>query len=111
MVKLYDRVMKLDKRIRFAALVEDNGKILEGGMREGVEPLEPLEKTPQLIRKLVAVQKAEDLAEFLGKPEYSILVHEHIIAFIIRCKRRFLLVTTNRRFPITKVKQLAKFAR
>jgi hypothetical protein len=100
--------MKFDKRIRFAALVNGNGQILEGGMREGVEPIEPLEKTPQLIAKLVSVQKAEDLADFFGKPDYSVLVHEKIIAMIFRSERRFVLVTADRKFALNKVARLCK---
>jgi hypothetical protein len=100
--------MKFDKRIRFAALVEGNGKILEGGMREGLEPVEPLEKTPQLIAKLVSVQRAEDLADFLGKPDYSVLVHEKIVAMIFRSEGRFILVTADRNFALSKVGKLWK---
>lgn len=98
--------MKFDKRIRFAALVDGNGRILEGGMREGVEPIEPLEKTPHLIAKLVSVQKTEGLADFFGRPEYSILVHEQLIALIFRSGKGFVLVTTDRKFGFNKVAQL-----
>ena len=106
MTRLYGKIMKIDKRIRFAALVDGNGRILEGGMREGVEPMEPLEKTPHLIAWLVSVQKAEDLAEFFGKPDYSILVHEKIVAMIFRSGKGFLLVTADRKFPVSKVAKL-----
>ena len=106
LARLYNRIMKFDKRIRFAALVDGNGRILEGGMREGVEPIEPLEKTPHLIAKLVSVQKAEDLADFFGKPEYSILVHEEIMAMIFRAGRRLVLITANRKFALNKVARL-----
>jgi hypothetical protein len=99
--------MKFDKRIRFAALVDGNGRIIEGGMRERVEPIEPLEKTPHLIAKLVSVQKAEDLADFFGKPEYSVLVHEEIIAMIYRSGKRFVLITADRKFPLNKVAKLS----
>ena len=105
-MKLYDRIMRFDKKIRFAAVVDGHGRILEGGMREGVEPIEPLEKTPHLIAKLVSVQKTEDLAEFFGKPEYSILLHEEIVAFIFRVGRKFVLVTAARRFGLNKVSKL-----
>lgn len=98
--------MKFDKRIRFAALVDANGRILEGGMREGVEPIEPLEKTPQLIARLVSVQKAEDLADFFGKPEYSVLVHEEIVAMIFRSQKKFVLITADRKFALSKVAKL-----
>jgi hypothetical protein len=98
--------MRFDKKIRFAAVVDGHGRILEGGMREGIEPIEPLEKTPHLIAKLVSVQKAEDLAEFFGKPEYSILLHEEIVAFIFRVGKKFVLVTAGRRFGLNKVSKL-----
>jgi len=107
---IYDRIMKFDKRIRFAALVDSKGRILDGGMRESVQPIEPLEKTPHLIAKLVSVQKAGSLAEFLGKHEYSILVHEEILAIIFRSERKFVLITTSRKLPLTKVAGLRKLA-
>lgn len=106
MAGLYNRIMKFDKRIRFVALVDGDGRILEGGMREGVEPIEPLEKTPQLIARLVSVQKAEDLADFFGKPEYSILVHDEIVAIIFRAGKGFVLITADRKFAVAKVAKL-----
>ena len=75
-------------------------------MREGVEPIEPLEKTPHLIARLVSVQKAEDLADFFGKPEYSVLVHEEIIAMIFRSGKGFVLITADRKFALNKVVKL-----
>ena len=106
----YNRIMKFDKRVRFAALVDSKGRILDGGMREGVQPIEPLEKTPHVIARLVSVQKAKALTEFLGKQKYSILVHEEILAIIFRSKRRFVLVTADRKLPLNKALGLRKLA-
>ncbi len=106
MARLYDRLMRFDKLVRFAAVVDGNGRIIEGGMREGLQPIEPLEKTPHLIAKLVSEQKTEDLAEFFGKPEYSILIHEKVVAFIFRSGKTFVLVTASRKFALTKVSRL-----
>lgn len=111
MAKLYDRLMKLDNQIRFAAVVDGRGRILEGGMRERLEPVEPLEKTPQLIAKLVSVLKGEDLEEFFGKPEYSILIHEKIVVFIFRAGKKFILVTASRRFGMHKVRRLLAYVK
>jgi hypothetical protein len=107
---VYSRIMKFDKRVRFAALVDDNGRILDGGMRDGVLPIEPLEKTPHLIARLASVRKAEALAEFLGKHEYSIYVHEKVLAIIFRSKRKFVLVTADRKLPMNKVTGLRRLA-
>jgi len=111
LVKLYDRVMKFDKQIRFAAVVDGRGRILEGGMREKLEPMEPLEKTPHLIAKLVSALKAEDLNEFFGKPEYQILIHEKITVFIFRSGKKFILVTASRKFGMNKVPRLLAFVK
>jgi hypothetical protein len=106
LAKLYNRLMRFDKQIRFAAVVDGHGRIIEGGMREGLEPIEPLEKTPHLIAKLVSVLKAEDLDEFFGKPEYSILIHDKLVAFIFRKGGNFVLVTASRKFVMSKVARL-----
>ncbi len=105
---VYDAAMRFDKRVRFAAVVDSEGRILEGGMRPEVEPVEPLEKTPELISQLIARESAEARAVFFGEPEYSILVHEKLIAVILYLERGFILVTAQRRFPLTRVTALAK---
>ena len=107
---IYTRIMKFDKRVRFAALVNPNGRILDGGMREGLQPIEPLERTPELIAKLISVQKSEDLAEFFGKQEYSILLHEEVAALIFRSRKKFILVTADKKLPLNKVPGLRKLA-
>lgn len=105
---VYDSAMRFDKRIRFAAVVDGKGAILEGGMRSDVEPVEPLEKTPELITQLIARESAESRAVFLGDPEYSVLVHEKLIAIILYLKDGFILATAQRTYPLTKVAALTK---
>ena len=100
--------MRFDKRVRFAAVVDSQGRILEGGMRAEVEPIEPLERTPEIISRLIAHKSAEDRAVFFGAPEYSILVHEKLIAVILYLEDGFILVTTRRPFPLAKLAALAE---
>ncbi len=108
MAGVYDSAMRFDRRIRFAAVVDSKGRIVEGGMRAEVEPMEPLEKTPELISQLIARESAEARAVFFGEPEYSILVHEKLIAVILYLKDGFIVVTTQRPFPLTKMTALTK---
>jgi len=105
---VYDSAIRFDKRIRFAAVVDSGGGILEGGMRSDMEPIEPLEKTPELISQLIAHESAESRAVFFGEPEYSIFVHEKLIAVILYLREGFVLVTAQRAFPLTKVATLTK---
>jgi len=102
--------MKYDRKVRFAALVDNTGRILDGGMREGLLPIEPLEKTPELIAKLVSTQES-NLTEFFGGSEYSIFAHEHVIAMIFKLKEKSVLVTVDRRFALTRVAGLNKLAK
>ena len=108
MAGVYDSAMRFDKRIRFAAVVDSQGRILEGGMRAEVEPIEPLEKTPELISQLIARESAETRAVFFGAPQYSILIHEKLIAVILYLEDGFIVVTTQRTFPLTKIAQLTR---
>jgi len=105
---VYDSAMRFDKRVRFAAVVDGQGRILEGGMRAEVESIEPLERTPEIISQLIAHKSAEDRAVFFGAPEYSILVHEKLIAVILYLEDGFILVTTQRPFPLAKLTALAE---
>jgi hypothetical protein len=105
---VYQSAMRFDKRVRFAAVVNSRGRILEGGMRTELEPIEPLEKTPELISQLVACESAEKRAVFFGAPEYSILVHEKLVALIVYLEDGFILVTTQRPFPLPKLVALTK---
>lgn len=108
LTRVYNAAMRFDKRIRFAAVVDSRGGILEGGMRAEVEPIEPLEKTPELISQLIACESAESRAVFFGAPEYSVLVHEKIVAVIYYLKDGFILVTAHRLFPLSKAASLGK---
>jgi len=105
---VYDSAMRFDKKVRFAAIVDSQGRILEGGMRAEVEPIEPLEKTPELISQLIARESAETRGIFFGPPKYSILVHEKLIAVILYLEDGFILVTTQRPFPLAKLDALTK---
>ena len=108
MVGVYDSAMRFDKKVRFAAVVDSQGRIIEGGMRAEIEPMEPLERTPELISQLIARESAENRTIFFGPPEYSVLVHEKVIAVILYLDDGFVVVTTQRPFPLSKVSALTK---
>ena len=73
-----------------------------------MDPIEPLEKTPELISQLIARESAEARAVFFGDPEYSILIHEKLLAVILYLEDGFILVTAQKSFPLTKVSALTK---
>jgi hypothetical protein len=38
-LNLCDRIIKLDRSIRFVGIVNNRGEVIEGGFKRGIEPL------------------------------------------------------------------------
>ncbi len=103
-----EKLLRFDKRIRFAAIVDERGHIISGGMKEGVQPVEPLEKTPMIISQLISRETAEARAEFLGRPKYSVFVHEGLVAMVLHKGAETIVVTMERNFPFTKLPEISR---
>gem|GEM_PF-752433 len=77
------RIFKLDKRIRYAQVVSSDGTIVAGGMREGLESLDPPELRAMRIRQFS--QNRELLNEWAnqyGRYCYSVIVFDRIKLFV-----------------------------
>ena len=59
---LCDRIIKLDRGIRFAGIVNNRGEVIEGGFRQGVEPL------------LNGTDEAADVHQFAFEPHNAPVV-------------------------------------
>lgn len=73
---LCERVIKLDKNIRFAGIVNGNGEVVEGGFQQGTQPL--LNGTAEQQMYLQSLSNVLTLRQFsdrLGEFRYSITEH------------------------------------
>jgi hypothetical protein len=73
---LCERVIKLDKNIRFAGVVDARGEVVEGGFQQGTQPL--LNGTAEQQMYLQALSNVLTLRQFsdrLGEFRYSITEH------------------------------------
>ena len=76
-------LFKLDKRIRYAQVVSTDGQVLDGGMREGLESLDPPEFRAVRIQQFKAKRElVDEWAEQYGKYCYSVIVFDKIKLFI-----------------------------
>ena len=80
-VKLCNVIKELDPKIRFAGVINERGRLVAGGMKEGVKPLERQKEDEVLFMELAL--KAKMRKEFdkqLGSVNFAMSLREKTIA-------------------------------
>jgi hypothetical protein len=78
-------IFKLDKRIRYVQVVTSDGQTIAGGMREGLESLDPPELRAGRIQQFKANRELLDnWARQYGRYSYSLIVFDKIKLFAFR---------------------------
>lgn len=98
-VDLVRRVLELDRRVRFAGIINEEGELVRGGMRNGVQSLEPTKKDEdKLYLKLFLIEMMTDeWNSFLGKKILLYTRHEKVDMYGIPLgNSRILLVSAER---------------
>jgi hypothetical protein len=76
---LCDKVIKLDRNIRFAGIVNHSGEVIEGGFKRGVEPLLNGKDEQQMyIHSLSNLTTLQSYSDRLGSVRYSLTEHEKV---------------------------------
>ena len=79
--KICEDVKALDSKIRFAGVVNPRGKLVAGGMKEGIEPLESPKDDEMLFMELaLRVRMRQEFDRQLGKVKFSLSVRERALA-------------------------------
>ena len=79
--EICDKVKNLDSKIRFTGVINDLGRLVAGGMKEGVEPLESQKEDEVLFMELAL--KAKMRKEFdkqLGSVNFAMSLREKVIS-------------------------------
>ena len=76
---LCDKIIKLDRNIRFVGIVNNRGEVIEGGFQEGVEPLlNETEEQQMYMQSLWNLNSLESYRKRLGRVRYSVTEHEKV---------------------------------
>ena len=76
---MYDYILNLDNNIRFVGFIDDMGKLIYGGMRNGVISLEHETESIKLYMEYALINKIHaDFDTMLGKVIYSLTIREKI---------------------------------
>ena len=76
---LCDKIIKLDRSIRFVGIVNNRGEVIEGGFKQGVEPLlNGTDEQQMYIHSLSNLTMLQSYSDRLGMVRYSLTEHEKV---------------------------------
>ncbi|WP_337863813.1 DUF6659 family protein [Nitrososphaera sp.] len=76
---LCEKVIKLDRNIRFAGIVNGNGEVIEGGFQKGIRPLLNGTAEQQMyVQSLSNVMTLRQFSGSLGEFRYSVTEHDRV---------------------------------
>jgi len=80
--KICKTLLNLDPKIRFAGVINERGRLVAGGMKENVEPLES-EKDDEMIFMELAlrVKMRKEFDKQLGRVNFAMASRERALAF------------------------------
>ena len=94
----YDEICKkiatLDQKIRFAGVINENGRLVAGGMKEGFSSLEDSRDDEMLYMELVLRAKMRrEFDKVLGPVEFAMSYREKLTIMSFPIKEHILLVS------------------
>jgi hypothetical protein len=79
---LCEKIIKLDRNIRFAGIVNKSGEVIEGGFKHGVEPLlNGINEQQMYIHSLSNLTTLQSYSDRLGIVRYSLTEYEKVKLF------------------------------
>ena len=82
--KICDGIKNLDPLIRFAGVINPRGRLVAGGMKEGVKPLENEKDEEMLFMELaLRVKMRQEFDKQLGKVKFAMSLREKVLAISI----------------------------
>lgn len=91
--KICKSILSMDSKIRFAGVINERGRLVAGGMKENVEPLEN-EKDDEMIFMELAlrVKMRKEFDRQLGSVNFAMASRERALAISIPIKEDILYV-------------------
>lgn len=98
------KVFELDDKIRSARAINNKGKLIAGGMREGLKALEDVKKDEMLFMELsLRVRMRHEFDEEFGPVEFSLSYRGKIILISFPMEPNVLFVTGERQLDLNKI--------
>ena len=94
--ELYDKIMAIDQKIRFATILDNDGNIQYSGHREGIHNLLNPEESKKSLQQAVNAWKVRnDFASKIGEGLYVLASYDKINRITLPYNDHLLYVTTD----------------
>jgi hypothetical protein len=103
---LSDRIIKLDRHIRFVGIVNNRGEVIEGGFKKGVEPLlDGTDEQKMYIHSLSNLTTLESYSQRLGRVRYSLTEHEKVTLMSFPIGDQILCISATPNADMNKIRE------
>ena len=105
--KICTEMYKFDRRVRYAAILDETGRQIAGGMRRGIPSLEPQSEDLRLIAT-ITIQLSTDKTwdRFFGRSQYTFIKREKVNILTFSIGNKLLLVSTEPDFTLQQAQDL-----
>ena len=98
-----NKVMDLDSKIRFAGMVNNQGRLIAGGMKEGKKPLEDTRDDEMLFMELVLRTKMrKEFDKQLGAVKFAMSYRERAVVMSFPIDEYVMLVSAEREVDLDR---------
>ena len=98
------KVMDLDSRIRFVGMVNNQGRLIAGGMKEGKKTLEDTKDDEMLFMELVLRTKMrKEFDKQLGAVKFAMSYRERAVVMSFPIDEHVMLVSAEREVDFAKI--------
>ena len=94
LLEIVEKIVALDSNMRFASIIDHNGNILEGIMKEGKSSLQSQKQEEYFCKQVAKRRKMrKEFDRQLGKVRYVHVERERVTQFAIYTRRKIVFVT------------------
>jgi|TARA_B100001750_G_scaffold120598_1_gene95631 hypothetical protein len=103
LLQIIEKIVNLDSHMRFVAIIDLKGNIVEGIMKEGKTSLESQKQEEYFCSQVADRRKMrQEFDKPLGKVRYVHVEREKVTQIVIYTKRKTLFVTIEPELPISR---------
>ena len=94
--KICNSILSVDPKIRFAGVINERGRLVAGGMKENVEPLENKKDDERIFMELaLRVKMRKEFDKQLGPVNFALASRERALAISVVINDDILYVVAN----------------
>ncbi|MEO9306695.1 conserved hypothetical protein [Nitrosotalea sinensis] len=102
--ELCKQVLDLDSRIRFAGVINENGRLIAGGMRSGFKSLEDSKDDEMLYMELVLrARMRKEFDKVLGPVKFAMSYRDKLIIMSFPVEENILLISVEKDIDFSKL--------